>query len=68
MAEMKYLRDGVNTLPTGPAQGVAASLQTSNEIPEPSSQSPSEEKIEVDGTNNITLYPPGHCLCSAFGD
>jgi hypothetical protein len=48
MAEMKYLRERVDTLPTGPIQGVAASLQTSNVIPEPSSQSiSSEEEMEV---------------------
>jgi hypothetical protein len=48
MAEMKYLGERVDTLPTGPMQGVAASLQTSNEIPEPSSQSlSSEEEMEV---------------------
>jgi hypothetical protein len=28
MAEMKYLRERVDTLPTGPVQGVATSLQT----------------------------------------
>jgi hypothetical protein len=48
MAEMKYLRERVDTLPTGPVQGVAASLQTSHEIPEPSSQSlSSEDEMEV---------------------
>jgi hypothetical protein len=39
MAEVKYLRERVDFLPTGPIQGVATSLQTSNKIPEPSSQS-----------------------------
>jgi hypothetical protein len=38
MAEMKYLRERVDTLPAGPVQGVAASLQTSQEVLEPSSQ------------------------------
>jgi hypothetical protein len=48
MAEMKYLRVSVDTLPTGPVQGVAASLQTPQEIPEPSSQSlSSQEEMEV---------------------
>jgi hypothetical protein len=48
MAEMKYLRESVHTLPTGPVQGVAASLQTSHEIPEPNSRSfSSEEEMEV---------------------
>jgi hypothetical protein len=48
MAEMKYLRERVHTLPTGPVQGVAANLQTSHEIPEPSSRSlSSEEEMEV---------------------
>jgi hypothetical protein len=32
MAEMKYLRERVDTLPAGPVQGVAASLQTSQEV------------------------------------
>jgi hypothetical protein len=39
MAEMKYLRERVDTLPTGIVQRVAANLQTSHEIPELSSQS-----------------------------
>jgi hypothetical protein len=48
MAEVKYLRERVDTLPTGPVQGVATSLQTPQEIPEPSSQSlSSEEEMEV---------------------
>jgi hypothetical protein len=48
MTEMKYLRERVDTLPTGPVQGVAASLQTPSEIPEPSSQSlSSQEEMEV---------------------
>jgi hypothetical protein len=48
MAEMKYLRQRVDTLPTGPIQGVTDSFQTSHEIPEPSSQSlSSEEEMEV---------------------
>jgi hypothetical protein len=48
MAEMKYLRERVDTLPMGPAQGVAASLQTSPEVPEPSSQTFSSfEEMEV---------------------
>jgi hypothetical protein len=49
MAEMKYLRERIHTLPTGPVQGVvAASLQISHEIPEPSSRSlSSEEEMEV---------------------
>jgi hypothetical protein len=48
MAEMKYLRERMDTLPTGPAQGVAASLQTSPEVPEPSSQTFSSfENMEV---------------------
>jgi hypothetical protein len=48
MAEMKYLREMVGTLPTGLVQGVATSLQTSQEIPEPSSQSlSSQEEMEV---------------------
>jgi hypothetical protein len=38
LAETKYLRKRVDTLPAGPVQGVAASLQTSHEVPEPSSQ------------------------------
>jgi hypothetical protein len=47
MAEM-YLRERVDTLPTGPVQGVAASLQTLQEIPEPRSQSlSSQEEMEV---------------------
>jgi hypothetical protein len=48
MAEMKYLRERVDTLPAGPVQGVAANLQTSQEVPELSSQSPSSfEDMEV---------------------
>jgi hypothetical protein len=48
MSEVKYLRERVDTLPTGPAQGVAASLQTSQEVPEPSSQTFSSfEDMEV---------------------
>jgi hypothetical protein len=35
MSEMKYLRERVDTFTTGPIQGVAANLQTSNEIQEP---------------------------------
>jgi hypothetical protein len=42
------MRERVDTLPTGPVQGVDTSLQTSHEIPEPSSQSlSSEEEMEV---------------------
>jgi hypothetical protein len=58
MAEMKYLRERVDTLPTGPMQGVAASLQTSNEIPEPSSQSlSSEEEMEVNEQTALPYFP-----------
>jgi hypothetical protein len=35
MAEMKYLRESVDTLRTGPVQGVTASLQISHEILDP---------------------------------
>jgi hypothetical protein len=63
MAEMKYLREMVDTLPTGPMQGVAASLQTSNEIPEPSSQSPSpEEEMEVDEKTALPYIPQPRLL------
>jgi hypothetical protein len=48
MSEMKYLRERLDTLPAGPVQGVAASLQTSQEVPEPSSQTFSSfEDMEV---------------------
>jgi hypothetical protein len=55
MSEMKCLRESVDTFPTGPMQGVAATLQTSNEIQEPSSKSPSSaEEMEVD---EQTVFP-----------
>jgi hypothetical protein len=48
MAKMKYLRERVDTLPTGLVQGVAVSLETSQEVPEPSSQTISSfEDMEV---------------------
>jgi hypothetical protein len=48
MAEMKYLRERVDTLPAGPVHGVAASLQTSPEVPKPSSETFSSfEDMEV---------------------
>jgi hypothetical protein len=47
MAEMKYLRERVDTLPTGPIQGVATSLHSSREFSELSSQSFSHEDMEV---------------------
>jgi hypothetical protein len=47
MTEMKYLRERVDTLPTGPTQGVASSLQSSREFSEPSSESFSHEEMEV---------------------
>jgi hypothetical protein len=48
MAEMKYLRERVDTLPAGPVQGVAVSLQTFQEVPEPSSLTLSSfEDMEV---------------------
>jgi hypothetical protein len=54
---MKYLRERVDTLPTGPGQGVAASLQTSPEVPEPSSQTFSSfEDTEVPEHTALT-YP-----------
>jgi hypothetical protein len=48
MAEMKYLMERVDILPTGPVQGVAASLQISQEVPEPISQTLSSfEDMEI---------------------
>jgi hypothetical protein len=48
MSEMKYLRDRVDTLPTGPFQGVSTGLQASQDYREPSSQSSSSvEAMEV---------------------
>jgi hypothetical protein len=58
MSEMKYRRERVDTFPTGPMQGVAVSLQTSNEIQEPSSQSPSSvEEMEVDKQTAFPSIP-----------
>jgi hypothetical protein len=69
MAEMKYLRERVDALPTGPMQGVTASLLTSNQIPETSSQSlSSEEDMEVIEKTALPYPPPAHCPCSTFGD
>jgi hypothetical protein len=59
MAEIKYLRKRVDTLPTGPAQEVAASLQTSPEVPEPSSQTFSSfEEMEVTEQTALPYLKP----------
>jgi hypothetical protein len=58
MSEMKYLRERVDTFPTGPVQEVATGLQTSDDIREPSSQSSSsEEEMEVDEQTMLPCIP-----------
>jgi hypothetical protein len=59
MAEMKYLRGEGGY----PPHGVAASLQTSPEVPEPSSQTFSSSHR----ANSFALSPTSHCPCSTFG-
>jgi hypothetical protein len=63
MAEMKYLRERVDTLPAGPVQGVAASLQTSQEVAEPSSQTLSSfEVVEQTASPNPQAAVPALLL------
>jgi hypothetical protein len=59
MSEMKYLRERVDTFPTGPVlQGVAAGLLTYNDTREPSSQpSSSDEEMEVVQQTELPYIP-----------
>jgi hypothetical protein len=58
MSEMNYLRDRVDTLPTGPIQGVSTGLQTSHNFRETSSQSSSSvEEMEVIEQTELPCLP-----------
>jgi hypothetical protein len=58
MSEVKYLRDRVEILPTGPTQGVSTGLQTSHDFQEPSSQSSfSVEDMEVIEQTELPCFP-----------
>jgi hypothetical protein len=57
MSEMKYLRDRVDTLPTGPIQGLSTGLQTSHDFREPSFQSSSVEEMEIIEQTELPSFP-----------